>query len=261
MTRDPRRLLDDPSELEPDAIRALEAGLDEGAPPGAKAAVWGALSTVLPNAAAAASATAASGAVASATATAGVSVVKLGAIGVALGTVSGAGIFAVERVTAPVRAPAAYVASAVPRTSALPPPAVVNGATASPRVEPEAAPSIAPEPAAPGRRAGTAPESTQSAELLLEESRRVANARTLLRQGAAADALSALVAIERELPNGMLSQEREALTIETLAVLGHRELVQQRAARFLARYPSSPHAEAVRRAAESLLIPIRPSYP
>jgi hypothetical protein len=252
MTRDPRRLLDDPSELHPDALRALEAGLDEGVPPGAKAAVWGALATALPKAAAAAaSATAASGA-AAATATASVSFLKLGAIGVALGTLSGVGYYAVGRVTAPKRVPSAQVASVSPRASTeATPPAIVDGAgIAEPsRVEPAAEPP-AREPAVAARPAEAVPPAPSSADTLLDESRRVANARSLLRQGSAADALSALVAIERRHPNGMLAQEREALIIEALSALGHRELVQQRAARFLARYPSSPHAEAVRRAAE-----------
>ncbi len=255
MTRDPRRLLDDPSELDPDALRALEAGLDEGAPRGAKAAVWGALATALPKAAAAASATAAvsGGAVAgAATATAGVSFVKLGFVGVALGTLSSVGFFAVERATAPERAPSAHVALAPPPASTpATPAALADGVVPSPasRAEPEAERSVR-EPPASVRAAETAPEPPRAADVLLDESRRVANARSLLRQGAAADALSALVAIEREFPNGMLSQEREALIIEALSALGHRELVKRRAATFLGRYPSSPHAEAVRRAAE-----------
>jgi hypothetical protein len=253
MTRDPRRLLDDPSEMHPDALRALEAGLDEGVPPGAKAAVWGALATALPKAAAAAAATAASGAAATtATVTAGVSFMKLGAIGVALGTLSSVGFFAIGRVTTPKPAPAPHVASVSPRASApATPQATVNGnlvaepSLAEPAVEPPAR-----EPAAAARPADTAPDAPRTSDALLEESKRVANARSLLRQGSAADALSALVAIERELPNGMLSQEREALIIEALSALGHRELVRQRAARFLGRYPASPHAEAVRRASE-----------
>ena len=254
MSSDPRRLLDDPSELHPDAIRALEAGLDEGAPPGAKAAVWGALATALPKAAAAASATVASGGAAATTVTAaaGVSFVKMGAIGVALGTLSGVGFFAAERVTAPKPAASAPVAVVAPRATV---PAAAVEVGAAPAATAPSPPEVVEvpserEPSGPARQAEVTESAPRSAAALLAESQRVAAARSLLRQGAAADALSALVAIERELPNGMLSQEREALTIEALSALGHRELVEQRAARFLARYPSSPHAEAVRRAAE-----------
>jgi hypothetical protein len=244
-------LLDDPSELDPDTIRALEAGLDEGTPQGAKAAVWGALAAALPKAAAAATAASGGAAAAAATATAGVSFVKMGAIGVALGTLSGVGVFATQRATAPESPGSAQVAPATPRASAA------AGARAvvkeTPRAEPSPPETEANAPAVREQSdtSRAAPEEApRAAEALLAESRRVATARSLLRRGSAADALSALVAVEREFPNGMLAQEREALTIEALAALGHRELVQQRAARFLSRYAASPHAEAVRRAAE-----------
>lgn len=252
MKRDPRRLLDDPSELHPDAIRALEAGIDEGVPPGAKAAVWGALATAVPKAAAAASATAGGATAATVTATAGVSFVKMGAIGVALGTLSSVGFFAAERATAPKLAASAPAAVRAPRAIAPSPALEIDQAPAASEPSPPEVEQGATErsSSAPARQSEVVEDAPRSAAALLAESQRVAAARSLLRRGAAADALSALVAIERELPNGMLSQEREALTIEALSALGHRELVKQRAARFLSRYPASPHAESVRRAAE-----------
>jgi hypothetical protein len=48
-------------------------------------------------------------------------------------------------------------------------------------------------------------------------------------------------------PNSTLVQEREALAIEALGALGELATARERAARFLARYPASPHAEVVRR--------------
>jgi len=71
-----------------------------------------------------------------------------------------------------------------------------------------------------------------------------------LRSGRAAAALAALQALERDEPNGLLAQEREALSIQALAALGQRDVARKRAAAFALRYPASPHLSAVRRAAE-----------
>ncbi len=258
MNRDPRRLIDDLDELSPDAMRALEAGMDEGVPRGAKAAVWGALSAALPKAAAAAAAASgtAAGGAASVTASAGLSLMKVGAIGALLGTVSSVGFFAVERATGPLPSASTTASSVslvaapvdVPKTQAARNPAPELPTQSEPVASP---PAVAPEPArldsTPQEGTGVA---TERAAALFGESQKLADARALLRAGAVASALDALLALERELPNGILAQEREALTIEALSVLGQRESAQRRAARFLSRYPASPHAEAVRRVVE-----------
>jgi hypothetical protein len=258
LNRDPRRLIDDAGELSPDALRALEAGMDEGVPRGAKAAVWGALSTALPKAAAAAaSGTAAAGgaAAASVTASAGLSLMKVGAIGALLGTVSSVGFFAVERATTPLPSVSATATSRLPAAAPVDAPRMQAEGSPSPEL-PKPSEPLASPPVVARERAlpDSAPEGgTKAAErtaALLLESQRLADARALLRAGAVASALEALLTLERELPNGILAQEREALTIEALAVLGQREAAQRRAARFLSRYPASPHAEAVRRVAE-----------
>jgi hypothetical protein len=44
-------------------------------------------------------------------------------------------------------------------------------------------------------------------------------------------------------------QEREALLVETLAELGRGDAARDHAVAFLSRYPKSPHAALVRRAA------------
>jgi hypothetical protein len=257
LNRDPRRLIDDLDELSPDAMRALEAGMDESVPRGAKAAVWGAVSAALPKAAAAAAAsgTAAGGgaAAASVTASAGLSLMKVGAIGALLGTVSSVGFFAVERATAPLPSASATASSIAPAVARIDAPKTQAERGPAPELPPQSEPVVSPPAVAreqalldPAPEAGTG-IATERTAALLGESQKLADARALLRAGAVASALDALLALERELPNGILAQERESLTIEALSVLGQRESAQRRAARFLARYPASPHAEAVRR--------------
>jgi hypothetical protein len=75
-------------------------------------------------------------------------------------------------------------------------------------------------------------------------------ARGLLRAGRTQDALAALEELRRDLPNGELAQERDALGIEALRLLGRGAEARERAAAFLQRYPASPHAATARRALE-----------
>jgi outer membrane protein assembly factor BamD (BamD/ComL family) len=96
----------------------------------------------------------------------------------------------------------------------------------------------------------TFPDDTSSAAGASNESRRVAEARVLLRAGRSRESLAVLERIGREIPNGALAQEREALAIEALLALGQREVARSRAVTFLARHPRSPHAAAARRALE-----------
>ena len=74
------------------------------------------------------------------------------------------------------------------------------------------------------------------------ESQRVAEARGLLRAGRADAALTVLNGLAKEVPSGVLVQEREALTA--------REQARARARDFLHRYPNSPHGADVARALE-----------
>jgi hypothetical protein len=80
---------------------------------------------------------------------------------------------------------------------------------------------------------------------LLEESRRLAEARDALRRGDASGALSLLSDLQRAVPGGILGQEREALAIEALAKSGRSAEAQTRARAFLQAYPQSPHAARV----------------
>jgi hypothetical protein len=180
----------------------------------------------------------------------------VGAIGALLGTVSSVGFFAVERATTPPPSVAVTAASRSPDAVPVAAPKMQPESSPSPELPKESEPVASPPVVASERALGdSAPEggtkaTAERTAALLLESQKLADARALLRAGAVASALEALLTLERELPNGILAQEREALTIEALAVLGQREGAQRRAARFLSRYPASPHAEAVRRVAE-----------
>ena len=82
---------------------------------------------------------------------------------------------------------------------------------------------------------------------VLREAQLVADARDALGRDPNA-ALTVVQQAAREFPNGQLVEEREAIAIRALAKLGRTEAAQARAERFLARFGSGPHAEAVRRA-------------
>lgn len=126
-------------------------------------------------------------------------------------------------------------------------------------VEPELEPVVAEDPipeeeVAPVRpqrpRKMVKPEPTDpanAADRVLREARLVADAREAL-GSSPSKALSLVTAAAKEFPRGQLVEEREAIAIRALAKLGRTEAAQSRADRFLARFGSGPHAEAVRRA-------------
>jgi hypothetical protein len=251
----PKRWLDGGDDLTPEERRTLGADLGHDAPVHAKRAVRAALALELSAASAAA---AAPGAVRSsaqkgaAAKLVGLSVAKSAAVGFALSAVVSAGFSLRERQNAVHDAGVGAVQHAPPAPSQhdLRYPAG-SAATAQP------APSLLPNDAPPGhaqRRTvardvvGASPPLPVVASP--SESQRVAEARTLLRAGRASDALATLQSLERDEPNGLLAQEREALSIQALAALGQRAAARQRAAAFTQRYPDSPHLAVVRRAAE-----------
>jgi len=91
------------------------------------------------------------------------------------------------------------------------------------------------QPGAPARR-------TPSATTLVEEGRLLAKANALVQSGQARQALEVLRQSESRYPRSTLYQEREVLAVEALAASGATAAAKQRAARFLKRYPNSPHA-------------------
>jgi hypothetical protein len=79
-----------------------------------------------------------------------------------------------------------------------------------------------------------------------EESGLIATARNSLRGGNASAALTLLEGARERYPNGILTQEREALTIEALLKTAQRDAANARAEAFLRTYPRSPHIARVR---------------
>jgi hypothetical protein len=271
---EPKRWLDDDGALDDDARRALRAGFAAPVPHGARNVVWRELRNKLPlgiaSAALGVTAVKAAGAA---------SLVKMGLTGIVLGSVVAVAAVggerlltpptetkrppsAVRRLPAPTPAPVAPRASNEPAptldpTPELPQPPPPRERPRIPQGGPELpAPSVeskAPAPAPP-RSVASFPVPTPPAVTNIDagaatlESRRVADARTHLRTGSAAHALGILDGVRRDFPNGVLTQEREALTIEALLALGEYSHARLLATSFLARYPGSPHAEAARRA-------------
>ena len=251
MTLEPRRWLEDGTELTPDERRALEDGLSAPSPVGAKGAVLRALAMKL---AAPATVAAATKTAASAGSTfASLALVKVAGVGLALGTVAGAGVFFVGRAADTRPVPAVISTVVVGATAVAAPFQAAASAPFGVVAEPAGGETTPAPDVTSSRRAQSAPRASEpareAAPVTQSESERVATARSLLHAGNASRALQLLRALEADEPNGLLAQEREALLIESLASLGQRAAARQRAAAFAARYPTSPHAAAVRRAA------------
>jgi len=251
----PKRWLDGGDDLTPEERRALGADLAHDAPPHAKRAVRAALALKLSAASAAATAPSAVRGSAQKGAAAklmSLTVVKSVAVGFALSAVVGAGFSLRDRQDAAHDGTDGIVRNVPPAPSSPVLRAPADSAAALPPA-PSATPNDAP-PGHPHRRAVARDAASEPALSPVgaspSESQRVAAARSLLRSGRASDALAALQALERDEPNGLLAQEREALAIQALAALGQRAAASQRAAAFTQRYPDSPHLAVVRRAAE-----------
>ncbi len=83
---------------------------------------------------------------------------------------------------------------------------------------------------------------------LREETRALLQARARLRSGDSAGALAALDSMDQRYPKGQLADEREALRIQALFAVGRAQEGHRLGQRFLRSFPSSPHADRVRRA-------------
>lgn len=89
-----------------------------------------------------------------------------------------------------------------------------------------------------------------SATTLAEEGRLLAKAHKLVQSGQPQQALEVLRQSASRYPRSVLYQEREVLTIEALGATGALAAAEQRAQRFLERYPKSPHAGRLKRFVE-----------
>jgi len=267
---DPLRLADELDGSGSLERRVLESATAIAPPPGAKAQVWSVVSAKV-------------GVATAATAAAkGVSVLatmKAVAAGTALGLAATAGatwLFAPSEGTLPPdrsptvepRSPPAKSRRNAPVTS----PEVndvIQPSTDRPKLRAsEAQPArgndsdsnlptnaSTPEPRAsqgsfPDEPPAAAPSPSAGVDAARFESRRVAEARGLLRAGRAAAALAILGELAKSVPSGVLVQEREALTVEALLGSGDRERARAHARDFLQRYPNSPHTVVVSRALE-----------
>lgn len=104
------------------------------------------------------------------------------------------------------------------------------------------------QPTSKPQPAGGRPPS--SATTLAEEGRLLSKAHQLVQSGQPREALEVLRLSQSRYPRSVLYQEREVLTIEALGATGASAAAQQRAQRFLKRYPSSPHAGRLKRFVE-----------
>jgi len=272
---EPTRWAENDADLTEEERRVLAAGLRPAeVPRNMQNAIWGALGRKLPLAAA--SSTVAATATKAA---ASLSLVKVGLTGVLLGSVATGAWVGGEHLLSSTAHSARPVPSAAaprralprvepPATSAapipalvpvpeLPSPPVAHDRPSTTREPPSEAPRVdtrsTPGPAvAPERSVASfplpAPAAPSAAGTAILESRRVADARALLRKGDARGALATLDGVRRDFPNGVLAQERDALTIEALLALGDRQRARELATAFLARYPGSPHRATVERA-------------
>jgi hypothetical protein len=108
------------------------------------------------------------------------------------------------------------------------------------------APLPAQTPAAPSVASFPADDRALAVSRLKEEAALLRRARAELRAGTLAAAFATLEASRQKFTAPELSQEREALIIELLYRSGERAAAALRAREFLARFPDSPHAAAVR---------------
>lgn len=143
------------------------------------------------------------------------------------------------------------MASAAPPIAPLP--ITTEGASARPEESAMPAPSSAPVVAVsvprakPSSSAGVAPSSAASSggDTLAEESAIIGRARATL----ASNPSATLLAVDehtRRFPRGELGSEREYLRISALRRLGRVDEAKTHAKSYLAKYPSSPQAPAVK---------------
>ena len=89
------------------------------------------------------------------------------------------------------------------------------------------------------------PEARRASRLAEESAAVVAIRKTLL-AGESTEALRMLDHARAEFPNGVLGQEREALTVRALVESGQKDAARRRGETFLRAFPRSPHAAELR---------------
>lgn len=264
MTSDPIRLLEDPTALagvRGDLAHAAAAGL-EGLDATAGAA---SLSTALLAESGAAGGAAASGGVLAkvAMATAAIAIVGGAAWALTRPQPAPANAVATSRpapsVEPEARAPAGLP---TPAAEAVTPAAEIDDSLEEDAAPPEedvelpAADDAKTRPRKPRRphhagRASDAKSTAAEADRFAREATLVSDARRALGSNPGR-ALALTATAKKEVPKGMLVQEREAIAIRALVALKRNEDAKRRARAFLVKFGKGPHADSVRRATAGL---------
>ena len=239
---DPRRWTDDGGEATARERELVRAGRDTGPSHEQRRMMWGAIAAQAIPSATGQGAAPPSGTAAST----GLTVAK-GTVIVAL---IGAGIVASYRAmrgpTPPITQPSAAAPTPAPHEQpqlpSVSPPPVDEPSAEAPR-------SAKIAHSTPRSNAAATKEVVENARAsqLREESEMILGARRVLRAGDPLRALTLLDAARARFPEGILVQEREALSIEALVRSGQRALATKRAEAFLRAFPKSPHGADVKR--------------
>ena len=241
---DPTRWIDNPEDAPRQAADMLREARANGMPDATEREIWQRLAALgpPPGAPPAPSAPSGTGGAASGSWAGAGAKLLLGGSGVLAAL--GLGAVGIASWTVPAAPPpepnaaSAFVAASAP---AKPPTAA---STREPARPPEGAAASGAKDVVKVGRSSRTPASTTSQ--LEEESRALLAVRRALRGGDPSTALRLLQQLRARFPQGVLAQEREALTIEALSRSGQQGLATQRATEFVARYPESPYAAEVR---------------
>lgn len=117
-------------------------------------------------------------------------------------------------------------------------PAAAPRPSPAPEVASARPPSAARPARAPAKAAPTQGDYVGEAELIARARRAMASSPQR--------ALRLLRETESSFPDGLLQEEREALTVLTLHQLGREEQARERGLRFVSRHPQSAHVEPIR---------------
>jgi hypothetical protein len=142
--------------------------------------------------------------------------------------------------TIPAPSPSAptVIASAVTTAPPLRPPPLATASAA--RAEPAPSASASAAPRALAERPGSSTSARAGGEGTLEAERAVLDVgRTALGRGDGANALRAIDEHARTFPRGALAEEREAMAIQALRLLGRDAEARARLDRFRGRFPTS----------------------
>jgi hypothetical protein len=268
MSTKPEDEVDEPSKLERELLGVARGAFEP--PPGEEDRTWAALSGRV------AAPGGSSGAKPNAAGTAASSWPRWGAVIGACAILIGVGSVALRgsaperaatpasgRVASPPSAsppiataatPAATDNAAVPEASAAPIAAAPVAAGAGNDARQVAVPHAAsagssPKPvsSAAGSAAPAPLSAPELASRLREETALLSQARGQLRQGDPSGALATLNLSRSKFPDGVLAQEREALTIEALSRSGQTDEAKQREQSFVREHPDSPHSQRLER--------------